>query len=295
MPQDEPISDRESTVEVIETVEGMQKRADLLRNEGATIGLVPTMGFFHEGHLELMRVGKRHSDHLAVSIFVNPTQFGPNEDFEEYPRDTEGDLAKARDVGVDTVFLPSVEQMYPEGYQTRVGLGDLTQHLCGLSRPGHFDGVATVVAKLFHIVKPHLALFGQKDYQQLTVISRMVMDLNMDIDIVGVPTVREPDGLAMSSRNNYLSAEERKSALCLKESLELADQLVRRGETDPRVVLEAVESLIRRYPFTEIDYVALCDPVTLRDISTLGEEQLLALAVRVGKTRLIDNGLLRRP
>ncbi len=281
-------------MDVVETVQEMQARSDALRAAGRTIALVPTMGFLHEGHLELMRVGRRHADALMISIFVNPTQFGPGEDLEQYPRDTEGDLQKARHVGVDVVFLPSVEEMYSDGSQTRVQVADLPRHLCGLSRPEHFDGVATVVAKLFHITKPHMAIFGQKDYQQLAVISRMVMDLNMDVQIVGVPTVREPDGLAMSSRNSYLSPEERKSALCLKRAMERAQELFEGGELQANMVKDAVRTLILSYPFTEIDYIALCDSATLQDVETLGPETLMALAVRVGKTRLIDNCILRK-
>ena len=281
-------------MEVIETVERMQESADEFRSAGYTVALVPTMGYLHEGHLELMRVGRKHSDKLIVSIFVNPAQFGPTEDFGEYPRDTEGDLKKAREVGADVVFMPSVEEMYPEVSQTKVHVEKVTQHLCGISRPGHFEGVATVVCKLFNATKPHMAVFGQKDYQQLTVISRMVEDLNMDIEIIGVHTIREEDGLAMSSRNSYLNLEERKSALCLKKSLDLADRMFQDGEKTASVIREAVESLIKGHDFTEIDYVTLCDPATLEDIETLGDNSLLALAVRVGNTRLIDNCLLRK-
>ncbi len=279
-------------MKVIETVEQMQRESDSLRMAGHTISLVPTMGFLHEGHLELMRVAKAHSNKVIMSLFVNPTQFGPSEDFEEYPRDTEGDLEKARNVGVDIVFMPMVEEMYPADSQTTVSVARLTQHLCGLSRPGHFDGVTTVVAKLFNSTKPHLAVFGQKDYQQLAVISRMVMDLDMDIRIIGVPIVREPDGLAMSSRNSYLSPDERTSALCLKKSLELAEEMFHNGTVDAGLIRGAVESFIQKYPFTEIKYIILCDPLTLENIKTLRDESLLALAVRVGKTRLIDNFLI---
>ncbi len=215
-------------MEIIQTVQDMQQWSDAVRAAGQVIAFVPTMGFLHEGHLELMRAGIKHSDRLVISIFVNPTQFGPNEDLDQYPRDEEGDLEKADNVGVDIVFMPSVKEMYPEGSQTSVRVEKLPQHLCGLSRPGHFDGVTTVVAKLFHIVKPNIAVFGQKDYQQLAVISKMVMDLNMDIQIIGAPIYREPDGLAMSSRNSYLSQEERRSALCLKKSIDLALELFRR-------------------------------------------------------------------
>ena len=281
-------------MEIIGTVEQMQKKSEALRLGGHTIALVPTMGFFHEGHLELMRVGKKLADKLIISIFVNPTQFGPAEDFGEYPKDTEGDLARAREVGVDIVFSPSVNEMYPEGFQTNVQVEKATQHLCGISRPVYFNGVTTVVAKLFNMTMPHLAVFGQKDYQQLMVISRMVADLNMPIKIIPVPTVRESDGLAMSSRNSYLNPEERKSALCLKKSLDLADKMFRGGEKDVSVIKNAVVLLIQGHPFTEIDYVSLCDPVTFEDIETLGEKNLLALAVRVGKTRLIDNCLLQK-
>ncbi|MBW1721369.1 MAG: pantoate--beta-alanine ligase [Deltaproteobacteria bacterium] len=281
-------------MEVIETVQAMHARAEALRLSGKSIALVPTMGFFHEGHLELMRVGKRHADVLVISIFVNPTQFGPSEDYETYPRDTEGDLAKAESVGVDIVFLPKVEEMYPQGYQTTVSVRDLTRHLCGLSRPGHFDGVTTIVAKLFHATKPHIAIFGQKDYQQLTVVSRMVQDLNMDIKIVGVPTVREPDGLAMSSRNSYLSPEERKSGLCLKKSLDLADELFKKGERKAETIRKEIEKLILSHPHTRIEYVTFCDPTSLEELEILEDESLLALAVRVGNTRLIDNAVIGR-
>jgi pantoate--beta-alanine ligase len=281
-------------MEVIETVDRMQQRAEYLRSAGNTIAVVPTMGFLHEGHLELMRVGKIHADTLVITIFVNPTQFGPGEDYEQYPRDPEGDLKAAESVGVDVVFMPAAGEMYTDMHQTRVTVERLPNHLCGLSRPGHFDGVTTVVAKLFHITKPHLAIFGQKDYQQLAVISRMVMDLNMDIKIIGVPTVREPDGLAMSSRNKYLSDDERASALCLKKSLDTAQELMEAGETESRVISSRLEALINSHPFTEIDYIELCDPVTLDHADRLEEETLLALAVRVGQTRLIDNCVLRR-
>jgi pantoate--beta-alanine ligase len=279
-------------MKLIETIDAMQGQCEELRLSGQTIGLVPTMGFFHEGHLELMRVGRRLSDILAISIFVNPTQFGPNEDFQAYPRDMEGDLAGAMEVGADLVFAPSVDEMYPDGHQTRISVERVTKQLCGLSRPGHFDGVTTVVAKLFHIAKPHLALFGEKDYQQLTVVKRMVKDLDMDIQIIGVPTVREPDGLAMSSRNTYLNPEERKSALCLKKSLDLSKEMFRQGEKDAQRIKKAVEELILSHPFTEIDYVNVCNPISLEDVDRIEEKALLALAVKVGKARLIDNCLI---
>jgi len=279
-------------MEVIEKTDGMQQKAEDLRLAGKVLGFVPTMGFFHEGHMELMRVAKKHCDVVIISIFVNPMQFGPKEDLTAYPRDLEGDLAKARQVGVDIAFVPTVDQIYTEDFESRVSVEKVTKHLCGLSRPTHFDGVTTIVAKLFNITKPHLAVFGQKDYQQLTVISRMVKDLNMDLQILGVPTYREPDGLAMSSRNSYLNAEERKSALCLKKSLDLAREMVSKGETQSAAIKKAIEDLVRSHPYTQIDYVNLCDPFTLDDVDTLTGETLLALAVRIGKTRLIDNCVL---
>jgi pantoate--beta-alanine ligase len=279
-------------MEVIEKTDGMQQKAEELRLAGKVLGFVPTMGFFHEGHLELMRVARKHCDVVIISIFVNPMQFGPKEDLTAYPRDLEGDLAKARQVGVDIAFVPTVDQIYTEDFESRVSVEKVTKHLCGLSRPTHFDGVTTIVAKLFNITKPHLAVFGQKDYQQLTVISRMVKDLNMDLQILGVPTYREPDGLAMSSRNSYLNAEERKSALCLKKSLDLAREMVSKGETQSAAIKKAIEDLVRSQPYTQIDYVNLCDPFTLDDVDNLTGETLLALAIRVGKTRLIDNCVL---
>lgn len=279
-------------MKLIETIEIMQKESEILRSAGHTIALVPTMGFLHKGHLELMRVGKSNSDILIISIFVNPTQFGPTEDYNQYPRDTEGDLEKARSVGVDIAFMPPAQEMYLKDSQTEVHVGKVTKHLCGISRPGHFNGVTTVVAKLFNITRPHMALFGQKDYQQLTAISRMVMDLNMDVQILGIPTVREPDGLAMSSRNSYLSSEERNSALCLKKSLDLAEKMFHEGERSAKTIKSALGSLIRDYPYTDIEYISLCDPVTLEDLEILGDENLMALAVHIGKTRLIDNCLL---
>ncbi len=270
----------------------MQKTCEAFRLSRQTIGLVPTMGFFHDGHLQLMEAGKRLADQLVVSIFVNPFQFGPAEDYEMYPRDIEGDMSKAKDVGVDILFCPSTEEIYPSGFQTTIAVQEVIKHLCGLSRPSHFEGVTTVVAKLFNITMPHLAVFGQKDYQQLTVISRMVKDLNMDIKIVGFPTLRESDGLAMSSRNSYLSPEERESALCLKKSLDLADDLFRKGEQNPDKIIGEVEQLILSHVSTEIEYVKICHSASLEDVETVEEKSLLALAVKVGKTRLIDNCLI---
>jgi pantoate--beta-alanine ligase len=274
---------------VIERTAQMHEISREARSSGKTIAFVPTMGFLHDGHLELLKQGRRRADVLILSIFVNPTQFGPAEDYGQYPRDMEGDLSKAESVGTDYVFTPSVGEMYPYGFQTKISVERVPEHLCGLSRPGHFEGVATVVAKLFNITKPHIALFGEKDFQQLSVIRRMATDLNMDMEIVGVPTVREPDGLAMSSRNKYLNPEERESALCLKKSIDLTLEMVEGGERDAERIKWAIRKLISSYPFTDIDYIAICDPLTLDEIGVINKKALLALAVRVGRTRLIDN------
>ena len=280
-------------METIEDIERMHKRSGEWIRKGKRIAFVPTMGFLHEGHLELMRVGKKRGDVLVISIFVNPTQFAPTEDFDEYPRDLEGDLEKAKNVGVDIIFMPRAEEMYPEGFQTGVSVERVTRYLCGLSRPHFFGGVATVVMKLFHIVRPDMALFGEKDFQQLTVIRRMVKDLNMGIEIIGVPIVREADGLAMSSRNKYLNPEERASALSLKKSLDMAVQMVKEGERDSGHIISAVKEWILGHPFTEIDYIHIADPLTMEDRDAVDGERLLALAVFVGRTRLIDNCILR--
>jgi pantoate--beta-alanine ligase len=280
-------------MEIIDTAARMQKKSGEIRLVGRRIAFVPTMGFFHDGHLRLMAEGRRLGDVLVISIFVNPTQFGPGEDYQEYPRDMEGDISKAREAGVDVIFSPSVEEMYPVESQTKVVVQRVTQHLCGLTRIGHFEGVATVVAKLFNITKPHFAIFGQKDYQQLLVIRRMVKDLNMDIEVIGVPTVREPDGLAMSSRNKYLNPEERESALCLKKSIDMASALTKEGERNANRIKSAIQGLILSYPFTNIEYISICNSLTLEDRDTVEGEFLLALAVKVGKTRLIDNCLIK--
>ena len=250
------------------------------------------MGFFHEGHLSLMRKGRELGDDLVISIFVNPAQFGPQEDFESYPRDLEKDLQLARETGVDAVFTPDNMELYPQGFQTYIELEKLANHLCGFSRPVFFKGVATVVAKLFNIVKPHVAIFGEKDYQQLTVIRRMVRDLNFDIEIVSGPTVREPDGLAMSSRNDYLTPKQRPSALTLYKSLVKAEELLKNGVKDAYEIIQAATKLITSHPETGIDYISICDPEYLEDIKTIDKPALMALAVNVGETRLIDNMLL---
>lgn len=270
----------------------MQECSDRSRRQGKTIAFVPTMGFLHEGHLSLIRKGRELGDELVVSIFVNPTQFAPGEDFESYPRDLNRDLELAQREGADVIFAPDEIELYSDEFQTYVNLEKLPNHLCGISRPTFFRGVATVVTKLFNIVKPHIAIFGEKDYQQLVVIRRMVQDLNFDIEIVGSPTVREPDGLAMSSRNSYLAPEQRINALCLYKSLIKAKTLVENGITDATRIIAEASELIRSHPETKIDYITICDPETLNDMKTIDRPALMALAVFVGKTRLIDNILL---
>jgi pantoate--beta-alanine ligase len=277
---------------VHQTVEEIRQTAKKARNQGLTVGFVPTMGYFHEGHLVLMREAKKSCDFVVVSIFVNPLQFGPQEDLARYPRDLQRDLDLAEKVQVDAVFYPANEEMYPAGFSTAVEVEGITENLCGRSRPGHFKGVATVVTKLFNIVTPDKAFFGQKDAQQALVIKRMVRDLQMPLEIVVVPTVREDDGLAMSSRNIFLNSEERKAALCLKKSLETAGQIVAGGEPDASKILIAVRKIIADEPLAEIDYVEILSLPDLKPVANLTGPVLLAMAVRFGKTRLIDNTVL---
>lgn len=279
-------------MEIIHNISSMQAFSERKRMEGMLIGLVPTMGALHEGHLSLIREAKRQTDIIIVSIFVNPTQFGPHEDYSSYPRDLKGDTEKVKSAGGDIIFAPSSEEMYPHGYLTYVNVEGVTEPLCGLSRPGHFRGVATVVTKLFNIVKPHKAFFGQKDYQQSVVIKRMVKDLNIDIDIVLLPTVREPDGLAMSSRNSYLSEEERKAATILYKSLMTASEMVKDGKRDVKRIYFEIKRMIEKEPLAVIDYIAITDPETLQNINEIEEKALIALSVRIGRTRLIDNILI---
>lgn len=259
-----------------------------------TLGFVPTMGYLHAGHISLVELARKENSVVVVSIFVNPTQFGPNEDFARYPRDTERDMAMLREAGVDWVFAPSVEEMYPPGYSTYVDVREVTARLEGELRPGHFTGVATVVAKLFNIVQPHRAYFGQKDAQQAAVIRKMAADLNFPLQIVVGQTVREPDGLAMSSRNIYLNAEERQAALCLYNALSAAQALWEKGERRGSALREAMQQVLAAEPLARADYVSVADPLTLRELDDSGQahEALASLAVRIGKTRLIDNFLL---
>jgi pantoate--beta-alanine ligase len=281
--------DRTGKTRIIRTTVEMQQWSEQLHKKGKTICLVPTMGYFHQGHLSLMDAGKSEADHLVVSLFVNPAQFGANEDLGAYPKDLDRDFNLAESRGADIVFAPEPDEIYPPGFQTAVVLNELPRHLCGLSRPVHFQGVATVVTKLFNIVKPQAAVFGCKDFQQLQVIRQLVKDLNFNIIIIGCPIIREADGLAMSSRNVYLSADERRSALSLSRALALADRMIKQGETRCKQILSEVTALILSHRGTRIDYATLCDPDTLEAVETITTPVLLALAVKIGKTRLIDN------
>ncbi len=279
-------------MQTINSIKEMQTFSNREMGEGKTIALVPTMGFFHPGHLSLMEEGKRRGGFLVVSIFVNPTQFGAGEDYEDYPRNMERDQKLAEETGVDVIFAPPVDEMYPSDYQTCVNVEEVTKKLCGISRPTHFRGVTTVVCKLFSIVKPHFAIFGEKDFQQLVAVRQMVSDLNIDVKIVGMPIYREEDGLALSSRNKYLTPDERKAALCLFRSLMRAKELFRQGERKTEEILSEVMSIIEAEQLAEIDYVKICDVKTLKDIEQINQETVLALAVKIGKTRLIDNIVL---
>jgi pantoate--beta-alanine ligase len=280
-------------MEIIATAKEMQRRSEQLRREGNKIAFVPTMGYLHKGHLALMHEGKKRGKVLVVSIFVNPTQFGPGEDYKQYPRDMKRDLALLKGVGVDICFTPSAQEMYPDGFQTAVEVEQVTKNLCGISRPGHFRGVTTVVAKLFNIAKPHLAIFGEKDYQQLIAIKQMARDLNMDIEVIGIPTIRESDGLAMSSRNTYLTAKERKEALSLYRSLLKGKELFLQGGRSAIKILTEVRGIIEEQKSATVDYIKICDAHTLEDIEEIKDEALIALAVTIGKTRLIDNIILK--
>jgi pantoate--beta-alanine ligase len=280
-------------MEVIRTVRAMQRRADTERSAGRRIGFVPTMGALHEGHLDLVRLARSRADCVVVSIFVNPTQFGPGEDFARYPRDFTRDEQLLAAVGADLIFYPDTAEMYPAGHATRVNVEGLTDDLCGRTRPGHFEGVTTIVTKLFNVTRPHFAVFGQKDAQQVFVVRRMTQDLDFDIEIVMAPTRREPDGLALSSRNQYLSPDERAQAPALYRALRHGEDLVRRGERSASAVIAAVRAIIEQATRGRIDYVSIVDTETLRPMARLQGECLIALAVFLGRTRLIDNTIVR--
>ncbi|WP_305045668.1 pantoate--beta-alanine ligase [Geoalkalibacter sp.] len=276
-------------MEIITDIQDMQQRCLAARGEGKRLAFVPTMGYLHEGHLSLLRAARAAGDVVVLSIFVNPTQFGAGEDFDSYPRDLSRDAEMARAVGTDWLFAPRASAMYPAGFSTWVEVEGLTGNLCGASRPGHFRGVTTVVCKLFNIVQPHVAFFGQKDFQQLAVIRRMSADLNLPVEVRGLPIVREADGLAMSSRNVKLTPDQRRQALALFDGIRLAAAQVKAGERDSRRVLAAVRERIQQEPEARIDYIQVCHDETLSDLETIGPHAVLLLAVRVGATRLIDN------
>jgi pantoate--beta-alanine ligase len=271
----------------------MRARAEDQRRDGRRLCVVPTMGSLHDGHVALLRTGRSLSDVLIMTLFVNPTQFGPAEDFTRYPRDEAGDLAKARAAGVDLVFAPDAAAMYLPGHQSVIDVRELSRPLCGASRPGHFAGVASVVCKLFHLTQPHVAVFGQKDYQQLAVVRRMVLDLDLGVEIVGVPIVREPDGLAMSSRNAYLTPSERAQAPALSRGLAAAEARFRGGERSAAALVAAAREVIETgAPLARVDYLELRDADTLGAIDRVSAPAVLAVAAFLGSTRLIDNALL---
>ncbi len=275
---------------LITTINQMKDIVKNLKKEGKSIGFVPTMGYLHEGHISLMECSKKENDITIVSIFVNPTQFGKNEDLDKYPRDLERDLEICKKVGVDYVFHPSVEEMYPDGYSTYVIMETLVDKLCGKYRPGHFKGVLTIVNKLFNIITPDRAYFGKKDYQQFIVIKKMVQDLNMNVEVIGCPLIREKDGLALSSRNKYLSSEERKSALSLSEALFKAKELFEKGITDVNTLKQEMEKILLSAPHVkEIQYIEVVNPITLEEKTKAEKGDVILLAVFVGDTRLIDN------
>jgi len=276
-------------MQIIRSPKVMQKICRGLKREGKIIGFVPTMGYLHKGHLSLIKVAKRKSDVVVVSIFVNPTQFGPKEDFAKYPRDFKRDRFLLEKEGCDFVFAPRIKDMYPEGYLTYVKAEKITGKLEGAIRPGHFQGVTTVVAKLFNIVQPDIAVFGQKDAQQAVVLKKMVDDLNYGVKMIIAGTVRERDGLALSSRNVYLSKEERKQAKVLYQALRLAKKMIKNGERSPSKIVSKMNKLIDKQPLAEIDYIAITDAHSLELLNKLKGEILISLAVRFGKTRLIDN------
>ena len=276
-------------MKIIRTVAEMTALSREIRALGKRIGLVPTMGSLHEGHISLVRECRAKSDITVVSIFVNPAQFGPKEDLGSYPRDLERDAGLLEKEGVDYVFHPEPFDMYPEGYRTYVTVEDLEDRLCGLSRPGHFRGVCTIVLKLFNIIRPDTAYFGWKDAQQVIILRRMVADLDLDVRVEALPLVRDADGLALSSRNSYLSAEERKAALILSRSLEDARRRIEEGERDAGRIAGRIEETVAGEPRARLDYVAVVDPVSLRPLDRIDGEALIAMAVHIGRTRLIDN------
>jgi len=275
---------------VVSTIDEIKKLTDAFR--GGTIGLVPTMGYLHNGHMNLVKQSLNKCDHTVVSIFINPRQFSPSEDLDIYPNNLSGDIEKLESIGVDVLFYPNRDTIYPEGFKTNIQVDGITQHLCGKSRPDLFKGVATVVLKLFNIVRPQHAFFGEKDWQQLAVIETMTRDLNIDVHIHRVPLIREPDGLAMSSRNSNLSLEERKKALSLSRSLNDSKEKVNKGITSSKQLRQSIKSIITAESGTQIDYISICDPISLEEKQEVKGRTLIALAVKIGPTRLIDNCII---
>lgn len=280
-------------MEILSKISAIKAAINKRKFSGKSVGFVPTMGFLHEGHLSLVRESLRRTDCTVVSIFVNPTQFGPKEDLQEYPRDFEKDSALLEELGVDIVFVPDDQEMYPEGFKTYVDVTDLQDKFEGRSRPGHFRGVCTVLLKFFTIVNPDIAYFGQKDAQQALIIKKMVRDLNLDVEIQALPTIREEDGLVLSSRNVYLTKDQRKAALCLVESLREANRLIEAGEKDPQIIKSEMTRLIGAEPLASLDYIAIVDLENLDPLDKIKGETLIAVAVFFGKVRLIDNMIVR--
>ena len=277
---------------IINHIPDMQRWSETQRLAGKKIACVPTMGFLHEGHLSLVREGKRRGDVVVVTIFVNPMQFNQASDFDKYPRNVEQDQRMLEEIGTDVLFYPTAPEMYPENFQTAVEVDKVSKPLCGAFRPGHFRGVTTVVAKLFNIVKPHFALFGEKDFQQCVVIQRMVKDLNFDLEIIPMPTIRETDGIAMSSRNARLNESERQTSLCISRALNSAQEMVTRGERNTEAVLQMVQDTLSKDGGVRLEYASLCHPETLEEASRVSGPTLLAIAVWVGDVRLIDNRVI---
>ena len=279
-------------MKIITSVKEMKKWSRQVHCEGKTIGLVPTMGCLHEGHLNLVNASIKECEYTVVSIFINPTQFGPGEDFESYPSSIETDIETLQNIGVDALFYPDQKTLYPENFQTFVEVLDKTKYLCGKNRPHFFRGVTTIVLKLFNIVNPHTAFFGEKDRQQLEIIKTMVRDLNLEVSIIGKPIIRESDGLAMSSRNQYLSIEDRTTAITLSKALESAEAHIMQGERSAKIIRTKIRQIIEAKNTAKVDYISICDPESFSEKNKINSRTLIALAVRVGKARLIDNRII---
>jgi pantoate--beta-alanine ligase len=279
-------------MKIIKKIDEMRREVSGIKSQGMSVGFVPTMGYLHEGHLSLVRESLRKADVTVVSIFVNPAQFGPTEDFKEYPRDLNRDSEVLEREGVDYLFVPEADEIYPQGYKTFVEVHDLQDKLCGRSRPDHFRGVCTVVLKLFNIINPDISFFGQKDYQQAVILKRMVRELSLEVKIEALPIIRETDGLALSSRNKYLTQEERKAALVLSKSLKEAKSMVAKGQRDSAAIIKEMKEMIGREPLVKIDYVEIVDKDNLDSVARIEKEALAAVAVFIGKVRLIDNTIL---